>query len=136
MRPVTRKQAVRLIQALEGPHIHFTAKTVGDDVIGYIDDNERHMEVQYLEDNLGKYIALVLPMETDYTEDASMYLKRWIVNGRHELRDGKIVLSTIFPVLGKAGFEKLLKHALLEIWDMSNIVNTCSKIPHSDGKNL
>lgn len=137
MRVVTKKQAVKLIKALEGPHLHFTAEAVGEDVIGYIDDNERHIEVHYLEDNLGQYISMVLPMKRADRdeEEVSCYLKRWIVNGRFELTDDSIVLSTIFPILDPAFLDKQMHHALVELWDMSNIVRNTREIYGKDGKN-
>ncbi len=121
-----QRRAIEWIKQLED--INFKGEIEGEDVIGYIDDHDGHIEVQYLEDNLGKYIALVLPVEKKNNAlKASKSLSRWIVNGRHEILEDKNILRSIFPLLDERFIGKQMHHALLEIWDMKNIVRNTPK---------
>ena len=102
--------------------INFTEELEGESTIGYIDDNDRHIKVLYLEDNLGKYLSLVYAIEKkENYEEVMNRLSRWIINGRYELLGNQIILCSILPILDENLLKKQIIHAISEIWDMNNI---------------
>ena len=102
--------------------INFTEELEGESTIGYIDDNDRHIKVLYLEDNLGKYLSLVYAIEKkENYEEVMNRLSRWIINGRYELLGNQIILCSILPILDENLLKKQIIHAMSEIWDMNNI---------------
>lgn len=102
--------------------IKFTENIEGEYKIGYIDCDSRRIDVQYRRDNLGKYIILVYAIEKkSNAHKVSEYLSRWLVNGRHEILEDRIVFFSVFPVLDEHFLGKQILHALAEIWDMNNI---------------
>lgn len=133
---LTKQEAIELIKKLEDPHFHFEEKVIGEDTIGYADDNDRHMEVRFLEDNLGQYISLKLHVKKEISKaDALMYLTRWIVNGRFEGSEDGIVISSTFPILDTSFIGKQMDHALIEMWDMNNIIRNTPEKTCPVGKN-
>ena len=102
--------------------INFTEQLEGENIIGYVDDNDRHIKVLYLEDNLGKYLSLVYTIDKkENYKEVMNRLSRWIINGRYELLGNQIILCSIFPILDENLLKKQILHALSEIWDMNNI---------------
>ena len=103
--------------------IDFQESIEGENTIGYITDNDRLIKVFYLEDNIGKYLAFAFrAVKKDNYQSVSKQLSRRIVNGRYEVCEDMIILSSIFPILDTQFLYKQINHALLEIWDMNNIV--------------
>ena len=49
-------------------------------------------------------------------------VRRRIINGRFEVCEDVVILSSIFPILDTQFLYKQIEHALLEIWDMNNII--------------
>ena len=122
-----KRLCIECIKAING--INFTESIDGENTIGYITDNDRRIKVLYLEDTIGKYIALAFPSaKKDNYEAALELLSRWIINGRHEVCDDAIILSSIFPILDTQFLYKQINHALLEIWDMNNIIKKRTRI--------
>lgn len=116
-----KRLCIECIKAIE--HINFTESIEGENTIGYIDDNNRHIKVLYLEDNMGKYIALSFAtVKKDNIQAASKELSRRVINGRFEVCEDTVILSSIFPILDTQFLYKQIGHALLEIWDMNNII--------------
>lgn len=116
----SKRQTIERIKHIE--NIKFTKSIEGEYTIGYIDDGCRHIEVQYRRDNLGRYIRLVYNVEKkSNAHEVSKYLSRWLVNGRHEILEDRIELSSVFPLIDEHVLGEQLRHAVLEIWDMSNI---------------
>lgn len=104
-------------------NIRFTESIEGENTIGYIDDNNRHIKVLYIEDNLGGNIALeFLAKKGDIAQYVSDRLSRRVINGRHEVCDDGIILSSVFPILDEQFLYKQIRHALLEIWAMNIVV--------------
>ena len=121
-----KRLCIECIKMLE--NIRFIESIEDENIIGYIDDNNRHIKVFYLEDNLGAYIALAFLAKTwGNTQYVSEYLSRRIINGRHEVRDDCIILSSIFPILDVQFLNKQIRHALLEIWAMNDVVENAPK---------
>lgn len=110
-------------------NIQFTEQNEKDDVIGYINDHNRVVQVSLLMDNLGKYLKLSYSIKTD--EDtinkSEPYLLRWFVNGRYKICNDTIIVYSIFPILDESLLHKQIFHALLEIWDMDNVINSILK---------
>ena len=55
------------------------------------------------------------------------YLSRWFVNGRFEIIEDTIFVYSIIPILDETFIYKQIAHALSEIWDMNNVVNSTFK---------
>ena len=117
---MNKRLAIECIKIHED--INFTEELEGESTIGYIDDNDRHIKVLYLEDNLGKYLSLVYAIEKkENYEEVMNRLSRWIINGRYELLGNQIILCSILPILDENLLKKQIIHAMSEIWDMNNI---------------
>lgn len=115
-----KRLCIECIKAING--INFTESIEGENTIGYFTDNDRLIKVLYLEDNIGKYIALAFcAVKKDNYQTVSELLLQRIVNGKHEVCEDMIILSSIFPILDTQFIFKQINHALLEIWDMNNI---------------
>ena len=97
-----KRIVIELIKCIE--KIQFTEQIEGDAVIGYINDNGRVIQVSFLADNLGQYLQLSYPIKP--TKD----------NINHSL-----------PLIDEAFMSKQITHALSEIWDMNNVVNSTCK---------
>ena len=116
-----KRLCIECIKATE--RINFSESIEGDSTIGYIDDNHRHIKVLYLEDNIGKYIALAFAaIKKDNIQAVSKELSRRVINGRYEVCEDVVILSSIIPFLDTQFLYKQIEHALLEIWDMNNII--------------
>lgn len=103
-------------------NINFTESIEEGNIIGYIDDNNRHIKVLYLEDNHGGYLSLEYSVPKKANADyVSEYLSHALINGRHKVTEDSIILSSIFPVLDERFLQKQIKHSLIEIWSMANI---------------
>lgn len=109
-------------------NINFVEQIEGKYTIGYIEHYcTDRIKVLYLEDNLGSYVSLLYVMEMKNNCDSVCdNLSRKIVNGRFDISGANIILTSTFPILDPdmTFFNKQLSHALLEIWDMSTVVNT------------
>lgn len=125
MRSIMRKR--QLTEALQRmDNIHFSEKQGKGDVIGYIVDGGREIVVRYKRVVIGAYLSL--EHEVDKGEklaDFASYMKRWSVNGRFEEGDDTIVLYSVVPILDESFLPQQISHALLEIWDMTNIAMHC-----------
>lgn len=117
---------IELIKYIE--KIQFTEQIEGD-IIGYINDGDRIVQVSLLADNLGQYLELSYPIKTDNEniEKSEPYLQRWFVNGRYKVCNDTIVVYSVIPFLDETYLYKQITHSLLEIWDMDNVVNSSSK---------
>lgn len=121
MMEMDKRFCIECIKAIE--RIKFSESIEDENTIGYIDDNNRHIKVLYLEDNIGKYIALAFAaVKKDNIQSVSKELSRRIINGRFEVCEDVVILSSIFPILDTQFLYKQIEHALLEIWDMNNII--------------
>lgn len=90
--------------------------------IGYIDDNDRHISVLYLLDNVGEYIALAYQAKKkDNFRYVSEYMSTRCMNGRHEVREDCILLYSVFLILEDDFLHRQIDHGLLDIWEMNNI---------------
>ena len=109
--------------------IQFTEQTESDDVIGYINDSDRVVQVSLLADNLGQYLKLSYPIKSNEKniKKSMPYLLRWFVNGRHKIEGYTIVVYSVLPFIDEAFLSKQITHALSEIWDMNNVVNSTCK---------
>ena len=97
-------------------NIRFTKSIEGENTIGYIDENNRHIKVLYIEDNLGGNIALeFLAKKGDIAQYVSDRLSHRVINGRYKVCDDGIILSSVFPILDEQFLYKQIRHALLEI---------------------
>jgi len=67
--------------------IQFTEQIERDDLIGYINDHDRIIQVSFLRDNLGQYLKLSYPIKTndENIKKSIPYLSRWFVNGRFKI---------------------------------------------------
>lgn len=119
-----KKDAINCIKQFED--FQFIEQIEGENVIGYINDHDRTIQVSFLTDNMGRYLELSHSIETDKTniEKSIPYLSRWIVNGRYKVCNDFIIVYSIFPILDENLMYKQIAHALKEIWDMSTIVNS------------
>ena len=118
---IDKRLCIECIKMLE--NIRFTESIEGENTIGYIDDNNRHIKVLYIEDNLGGNIALeFLAKKGDIAQYVSDRLSRRVINGRYKVCDDGIILSSVFPILDEQFLNKQIRHALLEIWKMNNVV--------------
>lgn len=117
---------VELIKCFED--IQFTEQIDGD-VIGYINDHNRIIQVSLLADNMGQYLELSLTIKTDNEniKKSIPYLQRWFVNGRHRVSNDAIDVYSVIPILDETFLYKQIAHSLLEIWDMNCVVNSSSK---------
>ena len=117
-----KRLCIECIKAIE--RINFSESIEGENTIGYIDDHNRHIKVLYLEDCLGKYVALTFSAaKKDNIQAVSIELSRRVINGRFEVCEDMVILSSIFPILDTQFLYKQIEHALLEIWDMNNIID-------------
>lgn len=116
-----KRNAIELIKSLD--EIDFTEHQSGENTIGYIQDHWRTISVDFLEDNLGKYLKLSFVMEVQGDSDILMHkLSLWLKSARFKLNGGEIELYQIFPLLDERFLLSQVKHALSEIWDMSGVV--------------
>ena len=121
MMEMDKRLCIECIKAIE--RIKFSESIDDENTIGYIDDYNRHIKVLYLEDNIGKYIALAFAaVKKDNIQSVSKELSGRIINGRFEVCEDVVILSSIFPILDTQFLYKQIEHALLEIWDMNNII--------------
>lgn len=121
MMEMDKRLCIECIKAIE--RIKFSESIEDENTIGHIDDNNRHIKVLYLEDNIGKYIALAFAaVKKDNIQSVSKELSGRIINGRFEVCEDVVILSSIFPILDTQFLYKQIEHALLEIWDMNNII--------------
>lgn len=109
--------------------IQFTEQIERDDLIGYINDHDRIIQVSFLRDNLGQYLKLSYPIKTndENIKKSIPYLSRWFVNGRFQIFEDTIFVYSIIPILDETFMYKQIVHALSEIWDMNNVVNSTFK---------
>jgi hypothetical protein len=109
--------------------IQFTEQIERDDLIGYINDHDRIIQVSFLRDNLGQYLKLSYPIKTndENIKKSIPYLSRWFVNGRFKIFEDTIFVYSIIPILDETFMYKQIVHALSEIWDMNNVVNSTFK---------
>ena len=118
-----KRLCIEFIKTFE--NIRFTESIEGENTIGYIDYTNRnmHIKVLYIEDNLGGNIALeFLAKNCDISQYVSDRLSRRVINGRYKVCDDGIILSSVFPILDEQFLYKQIRHALLEIWKMNNVV--------------
>ena len=117
---------IELIKCFED--IQFTEQIDGNR-IGYIQDNDRTVQVSLLADNIGQYLELSYPIKTDNEniEKSEPYLQRWFVNGRYKVCNDTIVVYSVIPFLDETYLYKQITHSLSEIWDMNNVVNSTCK---------
>jgi hypothetical protein len=122
-----RTTAIELIKSIE--KIQFTEQREDDGVIGYINDYNRIIQVSFLGDNLGKYLKLSYLIKTneDNIKKSIPFLSRWFVNGRYIIEGDTIVVYSVFPIIDELFLSKQITHALSEIWDMNNVVNSTCK---------
>lgn len=122
-----KRIVIELIKCIE--KIQFTEQIESDDVIGYINDNDRVVQVSFLADNLGQYLKLSYPIKSneENIRKSIPYLSRWFVNGRHKIEGDTIVVYSVLPFIDEAFLDKQIIHALSEIWDMNNVVNSTCK---------
>lgn len=118
---------IELIKCVE--KIQFTEQREGDGVIGYINNYNRIIQVSFLKDNLGQYLKLSYPIKSndENIKKSIPYLSRWFVNGRHMIEGDTIVVFSVLPIIDEAFLSKQITHALSEIWDMNNVVNSTCK---------
>ena len=103
--------------------IKFSESIEKNNTIGYITDGNRRIKVLYSRDNIGQYLSLVYAaVKKENYQTVSQELNRRIINGRHEVCNDMILLCSIIPILDAQFLPMQIKHALLEIWDMNNIV--------------
>lgn len=94
--------------------------------IGYITDYGEQYKVEYLEDNIGKYVAISFVYDggTQHTVD---YASSKIIEGRCRLMDnGNILLMTMFPLIEVTFIPKQLSQGLREMREM---INLCKYAP-------
>ncbi len=122
-----KRIVIELIKCIE--KIQFTEQIEGDAVIGYINDNGRVIQVSFLADNLGQYLQLSYPIKSneENINESVPYLSRWFINGRHKIEGDTIVVYSVLPLIDEAFMSKQITHALSEIWDMNNVVNSTCK---------
>lgn len=117
---------IELLKCIE--KIQFIEQIEGD-VIGYINDSDRIVQVSLLADNLGQYLKLSYAIKTDNDniEKSAPYLQRWFVNGRYKVCNDTISVYSVIPILDETFLHKQIVHSLSEIWDMNNVVKSSSK---------
>lgn len=122
-----KRIVIELIKCIE--KIQFTEQIEGDAVIGYINDHGRVIQVSFLADNLGQYLQLSYPIKSnkENINKSVPYLSRWFINGRHKIEGDTIVVYSVLPLIDEAFISKQITHALSEIWDMNNVVNSPCK---------
>lgn len=121
-----KRLAIECLNYLED--IHFSEVTEDTNTIGYIDDNNRHIKVLFLENPVGKYLALAYSVDKGENPNKAIeYLSRWVINSRFELCSDVFILSSIFPILDESFLHKQINHALKEIWDMTTIIKNTPK---------
>ena len=79
--------------------------------------------------NLGQYLQLSYPIKSnkENINKSVPYLSRWFINGRHKIEGDTIVVYSVLPLIDEAFISKQITHALSEIWDMNNVVNSPCK---------
>lgn len=122
-----KRIVIELIKCIE--KIQFTEQIEGDAVIGYINDHGRVIQVSFLADNLGQYLQLSYSIKSnkENINESVPYLSRWFINGRHKIEGDTIVVYSVLPLIDEAFISKQITHALSEIWDMNNVVNSPCK---------
>lgn len=122
-----KRIVIELIKCIE--KIQFTEQIEGDVIIGYINDNDRVVQVSLLADNLGQYLKLFYPIKSneENIKKSIPYLSRWFVNGRYKIEGDSIVVYSVLPFIDETFLDKQITHALSEIWDMNNVVNSTCK---------
>ena len=124
MNRLDKKVVVELIKHFDG--INFTEEQeIGEYTIriGYIQDDERTISVDFLEDNQGQYLKLSHSMKLQGDiKILDHKLSLWFKHGRYKIGEQAIELYQIFPILDENFLEAQIKHALFEIWDMSGTV--------------
>ena len=105
---------VELIKCFED--IQFTEQIDGNR-IGYIQDNDRTVQVDFLGDNLGRYLMLFYKAENvNNIEEVDRNLSERFMNGRHMIDGNCVILYTIFPLLNETFVQEQIKHGLSEIF--------------------
>ncbi len=116
---------VELIKCFED--IQFTEQ-IDDKRIGYIQDNDRTVQVQFLGDNVGRYLMLFYEVENvNNIEEVDINLSERFMNGRHMIDGNRVILYTIFPLLKETFVREQIKQGLSEIWDMNNVLKSVSQ---------
>lgn len=122
-----KRIVIELIKCFD--NIKFTEQIEGDVVIGYINDHSRVVQVSLLADNLGQYLKLSYPIKTneENIRKSIPYLLRWFVNGRFKIEGDTVDVYSVLPIIDEMFLSKQITHALSEIWDMNNVVNSTCK---------
>ena len=122
-----KRIVIELIKCFD--NIKFTEQIEGDVVIGYINDHNRIVQVSFLADNLGQYLKLSYPIKTneENIKKSIPYLSRWFVNGRFKIEGDTVDVYSVLPIIDEMFLGKQITHALSEIWDMNNVVNSTCK---------
>ena len=116
---------VELIKCFE--EFQFTEQIDGNR-IGYIQDNDRTVQVSFLGDNVGRYIMLFYEVEdVNNIEKVGTNLSERFINGRHMIDGNRVILYTIFPLLNETFVREQIKQGLSEIWDMNNVLKSVSQ---------
>ncbi|MCF0117703.1 MAG: hypothetical protein HUJ61_06640 [Bacilli bacterium] len=112
--------------------VKFTEKQENVDVIGYIQDHDRLIQISFLGDNSGKYLKLSYFInDIKYNDEMLANLNARIVNGRWTWVSNRLTLYSIIPILKESILEVQLIHSLNEIWDMYTIVNHFSSLSNN-----
>lgn len=127
MKRLSKRIAIELIKLFED--IAFEEYINGEYTVGYISDNDRKIEVLFLSDNIGDYFKLQYPIVGSEccSNEVEQQITERVVNGRHCVCNGNLVLSTIVPILDERFLYQQIKHALDEIWDMYCVAYGCPK---------
>ena len=132
---------IELIKCFED--IQFTEQIDGNR-IGYIQDNDRTVQVSFLGDNVGRYIMLFYEVKNaNNIEKVDTNLSERFINGRHIMDGNRVILYTIFPLLNETFVREQIKQGLSEMTnediqnlpneyinelkDLSRIINNCFK---------
>ena len=86
---------IELIKYIE--KIQFTEQIEGD-VIGYINDDDRIVQVSLLADNLGQYLELSYPIKTD-NENIEFYKERLLYELKKNMSKNSCFFAPFFCII-------------------------------------
>jgi hypothetical protein len=72
-------------------------------------------------------LSFSIKTDIENIQKTTPYLERWFVNGGYRIFNDTIDVYSVIPILDETYLYKQITHSLLEIWDMSNVVNSSSK---------
>ena len=72
-------------------------------------------------------LSFSIKTDIENIQKTTPYLETWFVNGRYRIFNDTIDVYSVIPILDETYLYKQITYSLLEIWDMSNVVNSSSK---------